>query len=305
MDIYPKTRFDLVALSCYNGSMIICFGEILADIFVNGADTQISLGGAPLNVAVAAHRSGVEVCFVGRVGADLLGDMLIEKAKAYGVNLHIQKDKDRNTSIALVTLTDGERSFDFLRKNGADAYVSGDGVDVGEGDILHFGSLPLSTKDGRATCLALARKAHKAGALVSFDVNYREGIFDEAGISAIREMIDIADVVKYSGEDMAALYPDQGEDALSEAKARLSVLTLGSEGCMVYFEGAMGYVPSEPVVPVDSTGAGDAFWGAMLAEIAKRHWNSLDMVAIEDCAEIACKNGAEATQYVGALPPLL
>ena len=97
---------------------------------------------------------------------------------------------------------------------------------------------------------------------------------------------------------------NSNEDALSEAKARLSVLTLGSEGCMVYFEGAMGYVPSGPVVPVDSTGAGDAFWGAMLAGIAKCHWNSLDMVVIEDCAEIACKNGAEATQYVGALPPL-
>lgn len=93
-------------------------GEILADIVgsnENGTLTFKSFcGGAPFNVAVNAKNAGATVGFIGRVGKDVIGRFVTDEAKKANLDfLDIQVDNERNTTLAFVTLSDGERDFAF------------------------------------------------------------------------------------------------------------------------------------------------------------------------------------------------
>ena len=99
--------------------MILSVGEILADMIGQKEDGVTTFkafcGGAPFNLAVNAKQSGAKVGFVGRVGNDVIGRfVLCEAQKAHLDRLDIQIDAERNTTIAFVTLTDGERQIVML-----------------------------------------------------------------------------------------------------------------------------------------------------------------------------------------------
>ena len=252
--------------------MILCIGEILCDMTgsVQSVKTvyEQNAGGAPFNVACAAAKFGAESAFVGCVGDDLMGTFLERFARAQGLKeLYLRRDPRRNTTLAFVSLDEhGDRSFCFYRKNTADYHLPAVPEDLlGRAHIVHVGSLMLSERAGRLYAAELMRRAREAGKLVSFDVNFRSDIFrnTRAALKVYREIIALADIVKFS-EDEVAIF---GEDYVSGFPEKLVCVTFGKNGCEWRFGGKRHALPAIDVKPVDTTGAGDAFFAGVLSRL--------------------------------------
>ena len=110
-------------------------------------------GGAPFNVSVNAKNAGATVGFIGRVGKDVIGRFVTDQAKKANLDyLDIQVNSERNTTLAFVTLTDGERDFAFNRHDTADFNINIEEIDFDKYkglNILHLGSLMLSEENGK------------------------------------------------------------------------------------------------------------------------------------------------------------
>ena len=196
--------------------MIICAGEILADMTITNAErgaegrisAECSAGGAPFNVACCLKKLGVSCGFCGNVGDDVIGNYLYGIASLQNFDyLYIGKDTVHNTTLAFVRLNaDGERKFGFYRKNTADAYLPvGEAENIAKkADIIHIGSLAVSSARGRLFLDKLIDGAHKQGKKISFDVNYRDDIFrdKDAAVKLYRKYIRKADIVKFSEEEI-------------------------------------------------------------------------------------------------------
>lgn len=291
--------------------MILAIGEILADMVgssENGTLTFKSFcGGAPFNVAVNAKQAGAKVGFIGRVGKDVIGRFVTEQAKKANLDcLDIQVDEERNTTLAFVTLNDGERDFAFNRHDAADFNINIEEIDFSKYkdlNIIHLGSLMLSEENGKAFAEKIADKVKQFGKVLSFDMNFRMDTYKdfEDAKKAYKPYVEKADIIKFSDDELK-LYT--GIDDLQKAvesiigKDQLLVLTLGSKGSMYFYNGLTGVIPTEKVKPIDTTGAGDAFFGTFLANMEKVEWNKEN---IEGALVKANKAGAETTQFLGAI----
>ncbi len=257
--------------------MLISIGEILVDIFKDNNNEKILPGGAPFNVACNALLYTKDVGFIGAVGNDDNGELLIKTASEKNFKyLKVNTLNDRYTSKAIVTLDNGERSFRFDRDLGADYIFDINDIDISminDDDIIHIGSLMLSYKEGREFFFNLVDKIHNnTKAKISFDINYREDIFsnkDEARnifIKALKE----ADILKFSIEELELL--TDKKDYLEALKLLLNdnqvaVITLGSKGSIYYQNNKCIKVDTIPLKPIDTTGAGDAFYSYFLATL--------------------------------------
>ena len=257
--------------------MLYSIGEILVDIFEDGDKKTIMPGGAPFNVACNALLYTKDVAFFGAVGKDSNGELLLKTAKEKGFKLlNIKQFKDKYTSRAIVSLKDGERSFRFERDSGADYQIKVDDIDLSnlkDEDIVHIGSLMLSYESGVKFYNELIKKIKEVSkAKISFDINYRDDIFSSANeakeifIRALRQ----ADILKFSIEELELL--TNKKDVLEALKSllnknQIAVITLGADGSMFYKNGKLIKVPTIKVIPVDTTGAGDAFYSYFLASL--------------------------------------
>lgn len=255
--------------------MILCIGEILADMIGNVKDGALyyerKAGGAPFNVACAAKKFGARAGFVGSVGDDLIGDFLVKFAREKELDeLFIARNANRNTTLAFVELDEkGERSFCFYRKNTADYILPEVSQTLFEAaDTVHIGSLMLSEKEGVEYAENIARRARAANKLLSFDVNYRTDIFKDrrSAIDGYKKIIEYADVVKFS-EDEVQVFTEGYIDG--ELKNKIVCISLGAEGSEWRYAGRKNRVPTIKVKPVDTTGAGDAFYGGILSKLDK------------------------------------
>ncbi len=257
--------------------MFISIGEILVDIFKDGESKTTLPGGAPFNVACNALLYTKDVGFIGTVGKDEDGDLLLNTAKGKPFKyLDIKVLTDRYTSKAIVSLDNGERSFKFDRSFGADYIFDINSInlkDIKYNDIIHIGSLMLSEKEGREFFFELVKRIKKeTNAKISFDINYRDDIFNseaeakEIFIKALKE----ADILKFSIEEVELLTKEK--DLVKGLKTllnenQIAVITLGSKGSIYYHNGHIVEVPTIKVKPVDTTGAGDAFYSYFLASL--------------------------------------
>ena len=291
--------------------MILSIGEILADMIGGNSSGNLSFnafcGGAPFNVAVNAKRAGAKVVFLGKVGDDPIGKFLIEQAKKANFDgLEIQVDPVKNTTLAFVTLTDGERDFAFYRHDTADYQIdleeckSFNDKDL---SIVHLGSLMLSEKVGVDLAKSVVNKAKKLGKKISFDINFRLDLyndFDDA-INAYKPFVEQADIIKFSDDELLAY---TGESDLMKAIEKVSkkdvllVVTMGSKGSLYYYNENMKIIPTDVVKPIDTTGAGDAFFGTLLACLDGKDFNEENLTIAMQKANQA---GAKTTQFLGAV----
>lgn len=292
--------------------MILSVGEILADMIGQKEDGVTTFkafcGGAPFNLAVNAKQSGAKVGFVGRVGNDVIGRFVLGEAqKAHLERLDIQIDAERNTTIAFVTLTDGERDFAFNRHDTADFNIDFDDIDFESYEnleIVHLGSLMLSEQKGREFAEKIANKASELGAKLSFDMNFRKDIYKnlEDAKRAYAPFVERADIIKFSDDELADYtgISDMDEAAKSVLKKdKLLLVTLGKSGSAYYYNGLKGIVPSiSGVKCVDTTGAGDAFFGAFLTNIEGKELTEENIVYAMQQGNI---KGAKTTEFYGAI----
>ncbi len=252
--------------------MILCVGEILADMFgstVNGVFSyERNAGGAPFNVACAIKKFGGSSVFVGNVGDDAIGKFLVDFAVGRGLDeCYVTLDEKRNTTLAFVELDEsGERSFCFYRKNTADYHLPEIPEKIwSKAKMVVVGSLMLSENEGFAYAEKLIERAKQAGKEIAFDVNFRSDVFsckDEA-IERYKSIIEKADVLKLSSEETEIF----GEAYLRSLKDKLICVSLGKAGSVCLFGEEKYAVPSVKVTPVDTTGAGDAFFAGFLTKL--------------------------------------
>lgn len=280
--------------------MILCIGEILADLIGKEENGRYSydmfIGGAPFNVAVNAKRAGAKVGFVGRVGKDPIGKFLISTAKKANLDYtDIQTDGERNTTLAIVSLNNGERDFAFFRHDAADFNIDISKIDIKrytDLNIVHLGSLMLSEEKGRVFAGNIVKTVKNEGKLLSFDVNFRMDLYNdtESAIKAYKPFIEAADILKFSDDEIKTYTKREDLGAAVKAVKKdntLLLISMGSRGSMYVYNDLSGVIPSKKVVPVDTTGAGDAFFGTALAYLDEKEFTKENI-------EFALKKGNEA-----------
>jgi fructokinase len=299
---------------------ITTIGEILVDMTQTRVEDGIPHlaaipGGAPANVAVAAKKLGAETAFIGCVGNDLYGNMLRDTLVQHGVNTDGLQVTDRaNTTLAIVMVDDrGERSFSFYRKPGADTQIDAARAarDAEKAGILHFGSVSLTDPACREAVTAAVRAAKKAGALISYDPNYRASLWEseEEAVRQMRAVLPLCDLVKISDEETGLMCgvkdPAAALEKLAALGVRLAVVTLGAHGAMWRCGDLTGTVPGFSVKVADTNGAGDTFLGAMLMQIAKGVTGSEDVWAqLLDMVRYANKAASLTCSRHGAIPAM-
>jgi fructokinase len=261
---------------------VLCFGEALIDMRGESVDGQLRFvpqpGGAPANVAVGVARLGGRSGFAGQVGADLFGNQILASLAGFGVDTSLLvQSHSANTALAMVALDEaGERSFTFYRNATADLLYEPeqmpDSALAGQ-PIFHICSNTLTEPVIVETTLALVARARKAGCLVSFDVNYREPLWPDPGRAPgqIRALAMEADLVKFSREELTALYGEQGNALVAELGSRGVRLVLVSDGpnALQAWSGEREHTLAPPQVQaVDTTAAGDAFVAGLLYQLA-------------------------------------
>ena len=289
--------------------MLVCIGEILADMIgeeKNGTVTyERKAGGAPFNVACALKKFGADVKFVGSVGDDLVGQFLIKYAQDFGMDTsYLHQDKERNTTLAFVELNEeGERSFCFYRKNTADYFIPKlDDSLIGSADIVCIGSLMLADPNCVEYALDVIDRAHKMGKTVAFDVNYRTDIYrdTESALKTYKKILAEADIVKFS-EDEVEIFTNEYVDGLTD---KLVLVTLGKDGSQWRYKGRSNKMPTITVKPVDTTGAGDAFFAGALSILDKNVGNSLTDEILNQALRFGNVAGALNTLGRGAIDNL-
>ncbi len=257
---------------------VLCIGEMLID-FLPGSEPNSYIrnaGGAPANVAIAVAKNGYQSGFVGKMGDDDFGRFLVETLEENGVeSLCKELTSEAVTTMAFVTLhADGERFFTFARKPGADmllsvADIKSDAIE--QSTIVHAGSCSLSKSPAAEATEYALQMAREKGKLVSFDVNYRNLLWDDdqsAAADRIYKVLDHIDLLKISEEEVDML---GGEGRMAETMRvhgiSLVVETLGAKGAKCFFQDSVLEIPGRKADAVDATGAGDAFWGGFLSSL--------------------------------------
>jgi fructokinase len=249
-------------------------------------------GGAVANAAVALARLGGTARFVGKLARDSFGHMLLQVLQAYTVDTRfVLTTSQGNTALALVALqADGQREFTFYRQQTADTLLAPDELDmqVWEGVThCHAGSVLLAQEPARAATLAVLQQARQRNLIVSFDVNARPALWiSEAELRTLldRAIADV-DLLKFSAEEAhfldptlhRALAPRESEHLqelartlLARGPATLVIITRGPLGALLCTARHTISVPAPHLQAIDTTGAGDAFMGAILYWLSAR-----------------------------------
>ncbi|WP_392551518.1 aminoimidazole riboside kinase [Orbus wheelerorum] len=292
---------------------IWCLGDAVVDLLpLENKTYQACAGGAPANVAVGIAKLGNPAGFIGRVGDDPFGHFMKDTFTDYGVDCQcLEFDPKIKTSTVLVDLAkNGERSFTFLVSPSADQFLSQEAIPAFGADILHFCSLALVGKTGRATLDHAIKKLKSSAGKISFDINLREQMWDnkQEMRDIITDFVNQADILKLSDEELFWLTESKDWSiALDKLKnnypASLKIITKGSEGSIILWNNHQYQYLSYKVSSIDTTGAGDAFVAGLLSSIAI---NGLpdNIAMIDTMISIASACGALATTKKGALTAL-
>jgi fructokinase len=293
------------------GPAVVVVGEALCDLFAPGPDLLVPLiGGAPANVAVQLARQGAPVELTTAVGGDPLGARVLALLAAEGVGLRAARTlPDRRTGLCYVEVAaDGERTFFPWRDRSADLAMGPAHVDaqlLSVAPIVHRGTVSQRSPSARA-CVAAALRAAPA-AIRALDVNLRFKMFPsrERLLQAARREVARSHAVKATDDEARALYGSARPRRLMDEGPRLVAITKGARGATLANRRAVVDVEAPPVRVVDATGAGDAFWGVVLAELWRRRatQDDLDDLSKDDLRAIgaaACAAGAAACTALGA-----
>lgn len=304
---------------------VVSLGEALIDFvsLESGVDLIRSPGflkapgGAPGNVACGLAKLGVSAGFVGKVGEDPFGHFLEQTFAAEGVDTsRMLFSTEARTGLAFVSLTEsGERDFVFYRSRSADMLLRPDEIDedfIAGAKVFHFGSITRIVEPSRSATLKAIEAAKRGGALVSYDPNLRESLWDT--LDHAREEIvaglDDSDVVKVNEEELEFITGhgdiETGVRELLDKGIRLVAVTRGPQGCYYANPRASGALPGFQVDVVDMTGCGDGFVAGMLLKVLEsgKRPDELDVGGLREVFAYANAVGALTATVKGAIPGL-
>jgi fructokinase len=303
---------------------IVCLGELLVDFFpleIGKSLIEVSVfrpvpGGAPANVAVAAAHLGRQSVFIGKVGDDPFGHWLEKVLNHEGVETGCMRfDPQVRTTINFISQPDvNTYTCLFYRNPGADTCLRPDELDLTvlkQARAFHFGLLSLTNEPSRSATRKAISIAKSAGALISFDVNYRSTLWNtpEDARAIAMSFIPEVDLLKVNKVELRLL---TGSDDLSSARylvdsgPRLCLVTLGPGGCYFQTLQSSGLVPAYKVNTVDATGCGDAFIAGVLSELASSdNWiEDIQPAHLEKIVRYGNAVGALTALTQGVIPAL-
>ncbi len=251
---------------------IVCFGEVLWDVFPQGK----KIGGAPLNVSLRALSEGYNVKLISAIGNDADGEELKIKMKGYSFNTsHVQIHPDLETSSVVVTLDqEGSASYEIKEPCAWDAiaYNQEDAELVKSSEAFIFGSLVNRSEVSRTTLSKLLQVAP----FKVFDVNLRFPHYDMDNLVALMKQ---SDFIKFNDDEIHLICDAFGKkfDNVKECITFISELTatqkicvtLGEKGALLYIDGTFYRNHGYKVKVADTVGAGDSFLSCIISQILK------------------------------------
>lgn len=270
-------------------------GEALIDFIPGERDSKLKevtqfqpqVGGAPTNVASCVAKLGGKSSIITQVGEDAFGEKIEDTLINIGVDTqHLKKTPEANTALAFVSLTkEGERDFAFYRKPSADMLLQAEdltGLEFDSTDILHFCSVDLVDYPIKHTHVELIDKMLQAEGTVIFDPNLRFPLWDspDALRETVLEFIPKAHILKISDEELEFISGVKDKDeaiaSLFKGNVESVIYTEGKSGASIYTkEGLIANEDGFNVIVKDTTGAGDAFIGAVIYQLLNHNRNHL------------------------------
>jgi fructokinase len=299
---------------------VVALGELLIDFTENGISEngnpilEANPGGAPCNVLSMLNKLGRKTAFIGKVGNDSFGKMLAETVLASGIDIsNLIFDNKIPTTLAFVhTFDDGEREFSFYRNPGADVMLRKS--DINENilkttRIFHFGTLSSTHENCREATRYAIDVAKANGALISFDPNLREPLWDSLE-NAKREIeygLSKCDILKISDNEVEFMTGTNDYDAgikIIREKYGISLvfLTLGKDGSRAYYKNIVTEKPSFlEIKAIEKTGAGDTFEGCALNFVLEYGLENLNEKKLSDLLMFSNAGASLITARKGAL----
>ncbi|TNJ43509.1 carbohydrate kinase [Tamlana fucoidanivorans] len=281
-------------------SHIVCFGEILWDIFPENK----KIGGAPLNVALRLAAFGHDVTMISAVGKDALGDKLIAYVKEHHVNVRcIQKFDAHATGSVLVSLNDkGSATYTIEYPRAWDKIettAQGEKV-VKAADAFVFGSLVARDAVSKAT---LKNYLNLASYKI-FDLNLRPPFYSK---KLLIELMLASDFIKFNDDELyeVSAYlnsPFRGLEQnlkfiANKTNTPSICVTKGAFGAVLWHQERLFYNSGYKIEVVDTVGAGDAFLGTLISYL-------LNNEPPQKAIDYGCAVGAMVAQSKGANPSI-
>ncbi len=302
---------------------VTALGELLIDFTPSGRGEQdnprfeANPGGAPSNVVVALACLGLETEFIGCVGRDNFGQLLVAALRSKGVHTNGIVYSNVKTTLAFVHIDEqGERSFDFYRQPGADMMLAKEDLNlelISHSRIFHVGSISMTDEPAREATLTALNHAKERNRVISFDPNLRPLLWDNLDHAKrqIEIVMQYADIVKVSEEELAFLtntddISDGARQLFEQHKLSLLFVTLGDKGSYAYNENGLVFVPGIAVKAVDTTGCGDAFFAGVLYELLKNDLLNEDLPKekLEQILRFGNAMGAYVAKHKGGIPAM-
>ena len=234
---------------------VTALGELLIDFTENGVSSQgnalleANPGGAPCNVLAMLGKLGKKTAFIGKVGNDQFGNMLRKTIESVGIDAEglVIDDKVHTTLAFVHTYPDGDRDFSFYRNPGADMMLRKEEVSLDKicaSKIFHFGTLSFTHAGIRTASQYAIQCAKEAGALISFDPNLREPLWEnlEDARKVIEYGMECCDILKISDNELTFMTGEKDYDkgaVLLQQKYQIPLVcvTLGKDGSRAYYKG--------------------------------------------------------------------
>jgi fructokinase len=302
---------------------VLAIGELLIDftpagVLTNGRPTfEQNPGGAPANIVATLGKWGRATSMIARVGDDFFGEDLISTLKEHHVDCSlIARDVKIPTTLAFVNLDkDGNRSFRFYRKPGADLMLCKEDIketDIKRCKVFHFGSVSLTGGTSREATWHAVELAIENSKIISFDPNIRELLWEDHDEmkDQIKRGLSVAHLVKMSEEELHFVTSEKDLEKAAKLIAEtysipLLIVTLGARGSYYMFNGKAGFIPGYRVRALDTTGAGDIFWASVLHQLLEKtillELKEPDMRKLIQTANAV---GALTTLKKGAIPSI-
>lgn len=302
---------------------VAALGELLIDFTENGISAQgnpvleANPGGAPCNVLAMLKKLSHTVIFIGKVGKDMFGDQLERALAEIGIDTSgLVRDAEVHTTLAFVEKKqDGDRDFSFYRNPGADMMLKEEEVLekkelIENCRIFHFGTLSMTHENCRKATKKAIELAKSAGAVISFDPNLREPLWDS--LDNAKEQVEYGltkcNVLKISDNEIKWLTGiDDYDEAVSSIQEKypdisLILVSLGKEGSLAYSNKIKAFEkPFLQENTIETTGAGDTFCAGILHYVLEHGLKNYREEELVEMLMFANAGAALITTKKGAL----
>lgn len=297
--------------------MIYSIGEALIDIFKQN-DTCIELvGGSSCNLCATVAKLGGVSSIITKLGMDGEANDITKALKKAGVDIsNISYDTSRPTGKVFISALNKGSNLCSKRKHCADYYINESDIEdivFKDKDILHFSSFSLVESPAKYAVIKAINCLNSVGGSVAFDINLRIRQWNsiEECLCEINKIMPFVDYLKISYEELIINYPNMSTEKVignffdTYLRLQLVIITDGEKGSSIYFrDKSTMHITPDITTAVDTTGAGDCFYGAFLYSICEVSKNVLSKQDYKNALAFATTAAMVSTQTLGAIEGL-